>query len=77
MKVLAPIANRSGYRVTILRSSATTGACSCATCKSTLGTAVNGVPIGSHFGADEAPLQAGDNEIVAGDVGSPFVSRSK
>jgi CRP/FNR family transcriptional regulator, cyclic AMP receptor protein len=40
---------------------------------STLGTTVNGVPIGWHFRADEAPLQAGDNEIVAGGVGSPFV----
>ena len=41
--------------------------------QSTLGTTVNGVPIGWHFGADEAPLQAGDNEIVAGGEGSPFV----
>ena len=40
---------------------------------STLGTTVNGVPIGWHFEADEAPLQAGDNEIVAGGEGSPFV----
>jgi len=40
---------------------------------SKLGTTVNGVPIGWHFGADEAPLQAGDNEIVAGGAGSPFV----
>jgi CRP-like cAMP-binding protein len=40
---------------------------------STLGTTVNGVPIGSHFEADEAPLQAGDNEIVAGGAGSHFV----
>jgi len=40
---------------------------------STLGTTVNGVSIGWHFGADEAPLQAGDNEIVAGGAGSPFV----
>jgi CRP/FNR family transcriptional regulator, cyclic AMP receptor protein len=39
---------------------------------STLGTTVNGVSIGWHFGADEAPLQIGDNEIVAGGVGSPF-----
>jgi CRP/FNR family transcriptional regulator, cyclic AMP receptor protein len=44
---------------------------------STLGTTVNGVPIGWHFGADEAPLQAGDNEIVAGGVGSPFVFKVK
>jgi CRP/FNR family transcriptional regulator, cyclic AMP receptor protein len=40
---------------------------------STLGTTVNGVPIGWHFRADEAPLLAGDNEVVAGGVGSPFV----
>ena len=40
---------------------------------STLGTTVNGVPIGWHFGTDEAPLRAGDNEIVAGGAGSPFV----
>ena len=40
---------------------------------STLGTTVNGVSIGWHFGGDEAPLQAGDNEIVAGGAGSPFV----
>ena len=41
--------------------------------QSTLGTTVNGVSIGWHFRADEAPLQAGDNEIVAGGAGSPFV----
>ena len=40
---------------------------------STLGTTVNGVPIGWHFEADEAPLRAGDNEIIAGGAGSPFV----
>jgi hypothetical protein len=40
---------------------------------STLGTTVNGVSIGWHFGADEARLQAGDNEIIAGGAGSPFV----
>ena len=40
---------------------------------STLGTIVNGQPIGSHFRADDAPLRAGENEIVAGGVGSPFV----
>ena len=39
---------------------------------SKLGTTVNGVPIGWHFEADEAPLQAGANEIVAGGTGSPF-----
>jgi CRP/FNR family cyclic AMP-dependent transcriptional regulator len=39
---------------------------------STLGTTVNGVPIGWHFGTDEAPLEVGQNDIVAGGVGSPF-----
>lgn len=33
---------------------------------------VNGAPIGWHFGADEAPLRTGDNEVVAGGVGSEF-----
>lgn len=40
---------------------------------STLGTIVNRQPIGNHFRADDAPLQAGENEIVAGGVDSPFV----
>jgi CRP/FNR family cyclic AMP-dependent transcriptional regulator len=40
---------------------------------STLGTIVNGEPIGEHFGGDDAPLRAGENEVVAGGVGSPFV----
>jgi len=39
---------------------------------STLGTMVNGAPIGWHFGADEAPLRPGDNVVVAGGVGSEF-----
>ena len=41
--------------------------------RSTLGTMVNGRPIGEHFGADEAPLVTGENEVVAGGEGSPFV----
>jgi CRP/FNR family cyclic AMP-dependent transcriptional regulator len=41
--------------------------------RSTLGTIVNGEPIGEHFGGDDAPLRAGENEVVAGGVGSPFV----
>lgn len=41
--------------------------------RSTLGTTVNGRPIGEHFASDEAPLRAGDNEIIAGGVASPFV----
>jgi CRP/FNR family transcriptional regulator, cyclic AMP receptor protein len=40
---------------------------------STLGTIVNGQPIGNYFRADDAPLRAGENEIVAGGMGSPFV----
>ena len=40
---------------------------------STLGTIVNGQPIGNHFRTDDAPLRAGENEIVAGGVDSPFV----
>jgi CRP/FNR family transcriptional regulator, cyclic AMP receptor protein len=40
---------------------------------STLGTIVNGQPIGNHFRTDDAPLRAGENEIVAGGMGSPFV----
>jgi CRP/FNR family transcriptional regulator, cyclic AMP receptor protein len=40
---------------------------------STLGTIVNGEPIGDHFRTDDAPLQAGDNEVIAGGVESPFV----
>ena len=40
--------------------------------RSTLGTIVNGEPIGDHF-SDEAPLRAGKNEVIAGGVKSPFV----
>ena len=40
---------------------------------STLGTIVNGEPIGDHFRADDAALRAGDNEVIAGGVDSPFV----
>jgi len=40
--------------------------------RSTLGTIVNGEPIGDHFRADEAPLRAGENEVIAGGVNSPF-----
>jgi hypothetical protein len=40
---------------------------------STLGTIVNGEPIGDHFRADDALLRAGDNEVIAGGVESPFV----
>jgi CRP/FNR family transcriptional regulator, cyclic AMP receptor protein len=41
--------------------------------RSTRGTIVNGEPIGVHFRGDDAPLRAGDNEVVAGGVDSPFV----
>jgi hypothetical protein len=40
---------------------------------STLGTIVNGEPIGDHFRTDDALLRAGDNEVIAGGVDSPFV----
>lgn len=40
---------------------------------STLGTIVNGEPIGNYFRTDDVPLRAGENEIVAGGVDSPFV----
>jgi CRP/FNR family transcriptional regulator, cyclic AMP receptor protein len=39
---------------------------------STLGTVVNGEPIGDHFRTDDAPLRAGENEVIAGGVDSPF-----
>jgi len=39
---------------------------------STLGTIVNGEPIGNHFRTDDAPLQTGDNEVIAGGLDSPF-----
>jgi len=41
--------------------------------RSTLGTIVNGEPIGEHFRGDDAPLRAGENEVIAGGVDSPFV----
>jgi hypothetical protein len=41
--------------------------------RSTLGTIVNGEPIGDHFRGDDAPLRAGENEVIAGGVDSPFV----
>jgi CRP/FNR family transcriptional regulator, cyclic AMP receptor protein len=41
--------------------------------RSTLGTIVNGEPIGDQFRGDEAPLRAGENEVIAGGVNSPFV----
>jgi CRP/FNR family transcriptional regulator, cyclic AMP receptor protein len=41
--------------------------------RSALGTIVNGEPIGDHFRGDEAPLRAGENEVIAGGVNSPFV----
>jgi hypothetical protein len=40
--------------------------------RSTLGTIVNGEPIGDHFRGDDAPLRAGENEVIAGGVDSPF-----
>jgi CRP/FNR family cyclic AMP-dependent transcriptional regulator len=40
---------------------------------STLGTIVNGEPIGDHFRGDDAPLRSGENEVIAGGVDSPFV----
>jgi CRP/FNR family cyclic AMP-dependent transcriptional regulator len=41
--------------------------------RSTLGTIVNGEPIGTHFRTDDAPPRAGENEVIAGGVDSPFV----
>ena len=40
---------------------------------STLGTIVNGQPIGGDFPTDDVLLRFGENEVIAGDVGSPFV----
>jgi hypothetical protein len=40
---------------------------------STLETIVNGEPIGNHFRGDDAVLRAGENEVIAGGVVSPFV----
>jgi len=41
--------------------------------RSTLGTIVNGQSIGNHFRTDDALLRAGENEVIAGGVDSPFV----
>src|SRR5262249_8115612 len=40
---------------------------------STLGTIVNGESIGQDFRGDDLPLRAGENEVIAGGVDSPFV----
>jgi hypothetical protein len=40
---------------------------------STLGTIVNGQPLGHAFPVDSAPLRQGENSIVAGGADSPFV----
>jgi hypothetical protein len=40
---------------------------------STLGTIVNGEPIGEHFRRDDTPFRSGENEMTAGGVDSPFV----
>ena len=40
---------------------------------STLGTIVNGEPVRDYFRADNALLRAGENEMIAGGVDSPFV----
>ena len=52
---------RDGYRVRDLGS--------------TLGTQVNGASIGHHFANDNAALQVGENTVIAGGVGSPYVFR--
>jgi len=39
---------------------------------STLGTTVNGQPLGHNFPVDSAPLRKGENTLVAGGDGSPF-----
>jgi hypothetical protein len=39
---------------------------------STLGTILNGQGIGHHFMRDAAPLNTGENRVVAGGRGSPF-----
>ena len=41
--------------------------------RSTLGTIVNGEPIGEHFRSDDALLRPGENEVIAGGLDSPFV----
>jgi CRP/FNR family transcriptional regulator, cyclic AMP receptor protein len=40
--------------------------------ESTLGTVVNGRPIGRHFASDSSELRGGENRILAGGIGSPF-----
>ncbi len=40
---------------------------------STLGTIVNGQPLGHAFPVDSAPLRQGENSVVAGGADSPFV----
>ena len=40
--------------------------------RSTLGTIVNGQPIGDHFCTDDVLLRARENEVIAGGAGSPF-----
>ena len=41
--------------------------------RSTLGTIVNGQPIGDRFCTDDVLLRAGENEVIAGGLGSPFI----
>ena len=41
--------------------------------RSTLGTIVNGQPIGDHFSTDNVLLREGENEVIAGGVHSLFV----
>jgi hypothetical protein len=41
--------------------------------RSTLGTIVNGQPIGDYFATDDVLMRAGENEVIAGGVHSPFV----
>ena len=53
------IEQRKGYHVRDLRS--------------TLGTIVNGQPIGDRFCTDDVLLRAGENEVIAGGLGSPFI----
>ena len=40
---------------------------------STLGTIVNGQPIGDQFFTEEVLLPIGENEVIAGGAHSPFV----
>ena len=41
--------------------------------RSTLGTIVNGQPIGDRFCTDDVLLRTGENEVIAGGLGSPFI----